>query len=145
MRKFWLATVLTITVGGVLMPGIANAATTSTTDPTGSTIMSPVVILVGGTGTTTTSGSSTGSSSDVATGNDAGKKDKAAKDADKAAKKAADDAKKAAKKAADDAKKVAKQNPTGSKSSSSGAQLPSIGSIWTTDPHLFDGTGRTWG
>ena len=152
MRKFWLAIVVSVAMGGVLMPGIAYAGSTPTSDP-GSRTMNPVMVVgSGGTsGTTTTDSStpttSTGSSKDA---------DKAAKDAAKAADKATKDAAKAADEAAKKADEAAKKaNDAAQKGKNGdpahqGAPVPThtpatAKAPWINDPSLFGGGGRTWG
>jgi hypothetical protein len=153
-----LATVFLLTVGGVLVPGVANAATVSTTtstttDPT--VTVSPVFVLAtptSGPSTdpavgTTDPGSTTSTTSTVVPVS-SGKEAKPAK-----ADKPAPPAKPA--KAAPAPKPALPATASDRASVASGrsvvlvAPVPSTDQVtsadWTTDPSLFDDQGRKFG
>jgi hypothetical protein len=145
MRKQWLATVLLLTVGGVLTPGIANAATMPTTDPSGSTTVTPFFVV--GTGSTdTSSGASTPTpSTTTGPGKDAkGPKTPPAPPAPPAPK-APDGAKTPPAPPAPPAPK-APDGPKTPKAPHATAQGGGTSNApWANDPSLFGGGGRTWG
>jgi len=148
-----LATVFLVTVGGVLIPGVANAAASTTVTPSASTTtVDPIFMLAGGTTVTATDGSTDTSAPTVTdvsppvASDSSPDADKAAKkaqhDAEEATKKAQHDADEAAKKALRDAEKAAKA-PKGQVKNDT--TLTSSTMSWTGDPSLFDGQGRKFG
>ena len=161
-----MATVFLVTVGAVLVPGVANAATGTTVTPSTTTV-DPIFVLAGGTPVTVSDGSTDTSASSVTDvsppaasdgSTDAGAADKKAQhDAEEAAKKAQHDAEEEAKKRQHDAEEAAKKAQHDAEEAAKKANKAPKGQVkndttltsstmsWTGDPSLFDGQGRKFG